>query len=69
MNVLCLLNLHKPIPTGKRVAADFGKGNLPNGIRPVPSVGLEAVCKCKARFIIHDPSFGFPQKVTRLEVE
>lgn len=65
---MSLFHHHLPLPTGRRIQADFGKDNLPDGIRPVLSTGEEARCaKCRKRLIVHDRRFHFAELFTELE--
>lgn len=56
----------RPIPTGKRVRATFGKDNLPAGTSASWSQGEIAHCACGKRWLMHDPVFKFPSRMTEL---
>jgi hypothetical protein len=59
---------HYPEMTGRKIRAEFGKGNLPKGVKPVKSIGQEATCrKCGALLIVHEVDLKFAVVMTELE--
>lgn len=61
---------HSPTLTGRRITAEFGKTNLPDGIKPVISTGEEAVCsKCGKLLIVHDQRYHYQEECTEIEPE
>ena len=59
---------HQPKCTGRRIAAEFGKNNLPDGIKPIVSHGEEAVCsKCGQLLIVHDKRYHYTEAFTEIE--
>lgn len=61
---------HEPIFSGRKIEAEYGKGNLPGGVQPVKSFGDEAVCrKCGALLIVHEVDLRFAHVMTDLKRE
>ena len=61
------MHRHLPQCTGRRIVAEYGKSNLPDGVKPVISTGESAVCiKCGALLIVHDQRLGFAKKFTEI---
>ncbi len=59
---------HEPKKTGRIIVAVFGKNNIPENIKPVESMGREAICQlCGKLLIIHDDAIGFAEAMTELE--
>lgn len=63
-------HVHDPVETGRRIYGVYGKDNLPQGEKPIQSIGREATCNgCPERLIIHDAGLPFCDVMTEIECQ
>jgi len=48
------------------IEAEFGKENLPEGIKPIRSTGWWWICRCGTSLIVHPPEARFAQAWTEI---
>ncbi len=66
---MSLWHRHRPMRTNTRVMieAEYGKDNLPEGIKPVRSRGWKAVCRCGALLLVHAAPERLAEPWTEIE--